>query len=366
MTRGKKKFSATTFVNLLIGIFLVATALFSYNYFRNNVEQHTNRLPSNINNPMPSIAQKIMPPTVGTYLGISLHDKQYDLVDTLEKSINKNFAIVGYYAAWGDVNNSFDLGFASTLKENNKIPLITWEPWVPISGYDRSESVVNEPAFLLKNINSGQYDKYITIYAKSIRNYGGEVMLRFAHEMNGNWYPWGSTFNTPNEYVSAWQHVHDIFEANGATNATWVWSPNEIYEDAHVPFASDILKFYPGDAYVDWVGFSSFNWAGLYKQNVSRSPEVMMSQTINVLQKLNKPIMIAETASAETGNPSLKANWIRDLAKYIKITPEIKAVIWFNSIDNGINWKIDSSILSKQAFSTVFSDSSFLSTKEKH
>jgi len=92
----------------------------------------------------------------------------------------------------------------------------------------------------------------------------------------------------------------------------------------------------------------------------------MMSQTINVLKKLNKPIMVAETASAETGNPALKASWIRGLAKYIKDTPEIKAVIWFNSIDNGINWKIDSSILSKQAFSAVFSDSSFLSTEEKH
>lgn len=304
--------------------------------------------------------EKVKAQAKGAYLGISLHDPDFRKLQDVEDKVDKHFAIVGIYQAWGTKNNRFDAQSATNFSGHNSIPLITWEPWVPISGYDRSEDLAYQEKYSLKNISDGKFDKYISTYAADIKKYKGQVMIRFAHEMNGNWYSWGSSFNTPEEYIAAWRHVHGIFTRTGATNVTWVWSPNEIYESNHVPYSNQILRFYPGDEYVDWVGFSSFNWAGQYKQNFWREPDSLFSPTLGILTELKKPIMITETASAETSAPTRKARWIISLSNYVKENPRIKGVIWFNTIDNGIDWRIESNPSSVNAFRSVFSDNYFI------
>ena len=59
---------------------------------------------------------------------------------------------------------------------------------------------------------------YITRFATAIRDQSWPVAIRFAHEMNGNWYPWSESRsgNRPGDYVQAWRHVHDIFTRVGA------------------------------------------------------------------------------------------------------------------------------------------------------
>ena len=76
--------------------------------------------------------------------------------------------------------------------------------------------------------------------------------------MNGFWFPWteGVNGNKPGEYVTAWRHVHDIFTAVGATNATWVWCPNVDFTAQADP-AGEAL---PGRRYVDWTCLDGFNW----------------------------------------------------------------------------------------------------------
>lgn len=300
------------------------------------------------------MSKKILIPKNGAYLGISLQESDLNYLAALENKLDKHFAIVGAYQSWGSANNKFNLEWANSLSDRGSIPLMSWGPWVPVSGYDRSENVVDEKDYRLINIINGTFDNYIRAYAKDVKNYKKQVVIRFAHEMNGNWYTWGSKFNTPAEYIGAWRHVHDVFAKEGATNVTWLWSPNEIYINENVPYADKILEFYPGDRYVDWVGFSSFNWAGRYKQNLWREPEAMYSETVKALLVLHKPIVIAETASADYESGNMKANWITKLATYIKSNAEIKGVLWFNVEDNGINWKIESSALSIAAFSRSF------------
>ena len=302
------------------------------------------------------VSKPVTAPRSGAFLGVSLYDQNYKTLVDIEEKVNKHFALVGVYQAWGDPKNKFNSDWARSIASHRSIPFITWEPWKPISGYDRSESKVYQPEFALKNITNHDFDSYIVSYATAVKKFGKPVMIRFAHEMNGNWYSWGSTFNTPDEYIAAWRHVHDIFVKEGATNATWVWSPNEIYTDPRTPYADDILRFYPGDEYVDWVGFSSFNWANQYKHNVWKDPEDMYAQTLSVLKQLNKPIMITETASADGATPEMKANWIKALAHYINNNPVIKGILWFDIADNGINWSIDSTPLSQKAFEEEFNN----------
>ena len=114
------------------------------------------------------------------------------------------------------------------------------------------------PDFQLSDVLSGRYDSYIREFAEAARNWGHSFFLRYDWEMNGNWFPWNEAVNenNPGEYVAAWRHVHDIFTAVGATNATWVWCPYA-EDDRHF---TNLAPLYPGDEYVDWTCMDGFNW----------------------------------------------------------------------------------------------------------
>ena len=86
------------------------------------------------------------------------------------------------------------------------VPEITWEPWNPDDG-------PQQPAYGLGQIAGGRYDSYIAGWAKAAAAYEGRLLLRFAHEMNGDWYPWSVSAGSgsPDDYVSAFRRVHLIF-----------------------------------------------------------------------------------------------------------------------------------------------------------
>lgn len=348
-------------LNFAVGLIVFSSLMFSYTQYQGNVRAIFDKQFAASQQAL--IAGKVEVPQIGAYLGVSLYQhNDTDYLSKLQSQTDKKFSIVGYYQSWGVDQNRFDNQWASNIDKNGSIPMVTWEPWVPISGFDRSESVVNQEEYRLKNIIDGKFDEYITKYAQDVKFYKKPLIIRFAHEMNGNWYPWGSTFNKPEEYVLAWRHVHEIFDSVGATNVTWVWSPNEIYFESRVPYAHQIELFYPGDDYVDWVGFSAFNWAGTYKNNVSKTPEMLYGNTVAKLKALNKPIILTETASADSADKTLKAKWISLAAKYLKENPEIIGFVWFDASDNGINWTLSSSQESLDAFKSAF-DSYFIQGK---
>ena len=69
----------------------------------------------------------------------------------------------------------------------------------------------------------------------------------------------------------------------------------------------------------------------------------------------NKPLMIAETASTETGGN--KADWIRSafLTEMPTRFPRIASVIWFNS-NKETNWRLDSSTAANESYREVARD----------
>ncbi len=91
------------------------------------------------------------------------------------------------------------------------VPLIYWAPVDPADP--------GSPDWTYNTILNGDHDAYITQFAQDAKAYGGRVLLRFAHEMDGDWFPWGiGRFdNTKANFILAWRHVHDIFRSVGAT-----------------------------------------------------------------------------------------------------------------------------------------------------
>jgi len=290
------------------------------------------------------------------YFGVYVPGWLDDLskVTAFENEARKNVSIIMFYQGWGltDGTQNFQPVWMNNIRNHGSIPMVTWEPWL-------YTEVVNQSAYSLRNITDGNFDKYIAKWAKDAKSWRYPFFLRFAHEMNGNYYPWSEQVNSnqPGEYMQAWKHVHDIFTKNDVTNATWVWSPNISY-----PGSSSIPPLYPGDDYLDWIGIDGYNW-GVVQDHTWQSFTEIFKQTYDEITALSqKPVMIAEIASTEEGGN--KADWIADAfnTKLLLNFPRIQAVIWFNE-NKETDWRITSSNAARQTFIRTIASSIYLSNQ---
>lgn len=166
-------------------------------------------------------------------------------------------ALYEYYLDW---TQPFNTGKAQDAYDNGMTPLITWEPWVAGAG-------VNQSAYQLINIINGDHDGYIDTWAAAAAAWPYTIFLRFAHEMNGDWYPWAEAVNCnrAGEYSRAWRHVHNRFanvywNLGIASNVNWVWAPN-----VNSTTSTPLQGLYPGSRFVDWVGLDAYNSGGYAK-----------------------------------------------------------------------------------------------------
>jgi beta-mannanase len=262
-------------------------------------------------------------------------------IDQFTNKVGTSPKIVMWYESWSDTG--FSAARMEAVTSRGGMPMMTWEPWNFRLGRDQS-------AYALRTIVRGDHDAYVRQWARDARAWGKPLYLRFAHEMNGNWYPWspGVNGNTAAEYVAAWRHIHSIFQQEGATNVRWVWSPN-VATGSSTPFA----EVYPGDAYVDWVALDGYNWGTTQSWSNWQSLASVFGPSYDALVKMtNKPMMIAETASAEAGGD--KAAWIRQglLSDLPTRFPRVRAVIWFD-LNKETDWRVNSSPTALAAYKEV-------------
>lgn len=285
--------------------------------------------------PTPTLSKPI--PNRKVSIGFAVEPITPDRISKTETEIGRKFPIVMLYKQWGNPQNSqVDVSTLNMLASIDKTPFITWEPWDPQQG-------VTTNKYKLSDIGQGTYDGYIRDTARNIKTFNKPVFLRFAHEMNGNWYPWGGTVNgnSPQMYINAWKHIHEIFASEGVTNVTWVWSPDA--KSYPLINGNTLIDYYPGDTYVDWIGLDGYNWGpqipGKQWETFSEVFSNAYNQVVNLSQK---PIMISEFGSTESGGN--KASWIQD-ALDLQIPynfTRIQSIIWFD-INRDNSWNIDSS-----------------------
>ncbi len=254
-------------------------------------------------------------------------------VSAVEAEIGRRFDIDHRFYAWRDVFPNADQYWDVA---NGRIPLVTWEPWTAS----------------LAEIASGADDALIRQRAEALRTFGGPIFLRFAHEMNGDWYPWDGYHNGKSDgaaaYVAAWRHVHDIFAAANASNVLWVWCPTA----TSVPDAgwNSWRRYYPGDAYVDWVCVDTYN-----RQATAWSDFARLVTPFYRDYARRKPIMIGEAGSVDDVSDQ-KARWIEDAAGELEHSfPDIAAFVWFDANTGSHDWRFDSSKASLAAYAAMAS-----------
>lgn len=151
------------------------------------------------------------------------------------------------------------------------------------------------------------------------------VLFRPWHEHTGSWFWWGKDLCSIDEYKQLWIMTHDYLTEQGVDNLLYAYSPDsqgpgEIY-----------MERYPGDEYVDVLGFDCYhrdNEAGIeaYRHSLNTILEFMTEEG----KKRNKPI-----ALTETGIESIPVAdwWTNVLFPVLDNYPVSYVLVWRNAHD---------------------------------
>ncbi|GAA4670228.1 cellulose binding domain-containing protein [Phytohabitans rumicis] len=284
------------------------------------------------------------------YLGVFRQTSPADIAPGTVSRYGVTPASVQWFDSWA-TGNAFNAAEARALWNQGIMMHFTWEPW------NTGLSVSDPNQIHLQDIINGRWDSYIRARGAEFAAVGAPIMVRWGHEFNGNWYPWGIVNNGSNPalYVSAYRRVHDLVVAAGATNVQWVWC----FNNSSTPDASynDPAQSYPGDAYVDWVAIDGYNW-GLGPSwdpagNYWTSFESMFASAYTKARAIapKRPVMIAEVGSSEDGGN--KAQWINDMSTALNSGryPDLKNIVYFDQNKEEL-WSGTSSSAVQTAFTS--------------
>jgi cellulose synthase (UDP-forming) len=253
----------------------------------------------------------------------------------MENQHDMDFDIISFYLAWNEESiHNFPHDDINATYNLNAIPMVTWEPWAStLPGEDIPADLKNEKK-VFKYIQEGYLDSYIRKFAAELSSFEKPLFLRFAHEFDNPQYPWSKTGeNTPEEFKAAWIHVYKIMQEEAAQNVIFVWNPWE---------EGEMEEYFPGDDFVDWIGFTLLNYGPFNHDGKQHSFEALYSRFHEKLKNISKkPVMLAEFGSVRL-DPS-QDKWVMDAMNTITTQyDEIAAVVLFNSeFDKNIpenNW----------------------------
>ncbi|MDL9948715.1 glycosyl hydrolase [Gordonia sp. ABSL11-1] len=251
----------------------------------------------------------------------------------------------GYLHRFAAIGDSAPVAELTAIADAGATPLLTLEPWIAGRGID-------QPSHALRRVASGAFDADLRRWGAELAAWGRPVLLRFAQEMNGTWYPWsiGVNGNSAADYRQAWMRMRRQIRAAAADQVQFVWAPNVITEGTN-----DFAAAYPGSDHVDLVALDGYNW-GTVPGHHWQSADNLFTASLAALRRLDTthPILITEVASAEGNAPDDKANWIRDFFAIVQREPRLESFLWFQT-DKERDWRFNSTPASLAAFRTSLS-----------
>ena len=253
-------------------------------------------------------------PANSIYLGATIGGAVYDEEnppwnlrpwETFESHTDHEVAILQVHQSWG----SIDPDVLRRIQARGAIPML-------ITEYNTLSAVAN-----------GSQDAKIRAMNQALVAYGGPVLFRWNWEMNGDWYPWAGA-GQAKEWVAAYRHLHDVMTA---PNVSWIWNPNIYYPNVApgpgVPV--DPTPWWPGAAYVDWMGADGYSFNG-------ESFTTVFDPIYALFQQLapEKPIILPEWAASN--NRGKKVSFIEEAFRLTPTRyPAIKAMLYYNDVLGG-------------------------------
>jgi len=202
------------------------------------------------------------------------------------------------------------------------------------------------------NVVAGSDDAVVSAEARGLAATDVPVLLR--------WYPdpnlkGGSAATSclgstgASGYTAAYQHIHSVFEAAGATNVAFVWSVATT-----TPADSNFASYYPGSSAVDWIAADDGVTAGDETQPTAFTSE--FGSWYSALSTTGKPMMVSSTG-ADAGSQSAYLSQI--LSDLPGDYPQIKALVYADAPEkeSGDQYQLDSG--GADSFKVLASSSTF-------
>jgi hypothetical protein len=296
------------------------------------------------------------------YDGVSTPQAPYDWKDLeiFESAATKDPNLLSWYVGW---DQPYDPTIVAATWARGMLPMITWEPRPTQTPTGPGTDPGVNAQYTLESIIDGSHDAFIEAWAKAAAAQHYPLVLRFAHEMNGNWFPWSeqTNGNSAGQYVAAWRHVHDIFTAEGATNVIWLWSPNidtwcGTCTNTH---STPMAELYPGAAYVDWVGLTGYYRKVITNPDGSIKPATYDNTFGSSISELEaaapgKKVLLSEVGATEVGGQ--KEAWMQSVFAGVEADPNLLGLVWFDHSYDGNDWRIESSPAASAAWAAGVTD----------
>lgn len=301
--------------------------------------------------------------------------------EVTSERINAFVDLIGKDIAWGYFSDNWFDGITfpatevATLRQHGITPFIRL---MPRSQFQNSGQ---DPVYTLDAIREGTFDTALREWARQARSTDTPLLVEFGTEMNGNWFTWAGLYNGgdsttsygdpehadgPERFIDAYRHIVDLFRSEGAHNITWFFHIN--LESAPDAAWNQPAAYYPGDAYVDWIGIS------VYGAQRTGDPWISFQERMDTHYDRianiapHTPIAILEFGVDERPGES-KADWINDALTTILEGryPRIKAIsywhsTWTNTDTSLSRLRLDSSEESLRAYRELITSPSFSTT----
>lgn len=247
------------------------------------------------------------------------------------------------YARGGIVTISTHPDNPITRDQRGRDPSATsWEP--AGTSWDTTPAVaVSLPGGEYHHVLLSYLDQ-MAAFADQARGEKGElipIILRLFHEHTGSWFWWGADQSTPEQYKALYQFsVTYLRDVKNVRNLLYAYSPNGMDN----PTEEEFLERYPGDEYVDVLGFDTYGKAqdnDEWFKNVTENAALM----VRLAQARNKIPAISEIGiRAPDVEAGLVDNqWWQKLIGHLKADKDARQIAflltWRNAGEGVINDK---------------------------
>ncbi|WP_026929126.1 glycosyl hydrolase [Glycomyces tenuis] len=146
------------------------------------------------------------------------------------------------------------------------------------------------------------------------------VIFRPFHENNGGWFWWGAGHTTSSEFIEIFRYtVEYLRDTKRVRNLLYAYSPNSSFGGDPAVY----LKTYPGDQFVDILGYDSYD-------NSAGSPEWLdglvedLAMVVELAAERGK--VPAFTEFGESGEEGRNLQWFTDVLGALKADPTASRV----------------------------------------
>lgn len=222
-------------------------------------------------------------PASGAYFGAWANPTGNGSAETnaeaLESQIGRTLRLHMHYYQWGSgTTPTFPDGSMQADIAAGRIPVVTW------ACSDLNAVVI-----------AGTDDSLIINTANAVKQFGSSIFIRWYREMNLGSNQTCNGSGGAAGFIAAWQHIYDIFKAQGVTNVSWLWNPGGTNQDP------DATPYYPGDSFVDWIGFDG------YDKYLDNDFGLVFGPFYQMFRSHNKPMLIGETGECASVQASYLA-----------------------------------------------------------